>query len=664
MKKITEFTREEIEQSLSKTKQLFLSLPNLDASRLNKTFEIGDNIIWTFYDNHETVIINAPTGFGKSMLAFYLSQVFNALNLSTYVLTPNKFLQEQYSKDVDKFKLPSTIMLKGVGNYICKINGKSIAQRECDDYSFTEVISGKSTYNCMHTCVYMQLRKKAIEQNVSIINYPFWLLQMNMVFSKLADSAPFKVRSLTIFDESHNIGNIVQNQFSVNFDLNALIKRCMSSSKVIEFLTNEKFTLTDSRCSYYVDIVNAVLRLQAEYNKHREWQMSDFATVKTEWLALLNAIKRIGDVITSPLARVSKKILDSHPEITSKQIVKYASPDEKVVFELYSYISGIVDSFTELDAIFSQFGYRSLTCTFKIDKESTQIAPYGECSQYVCNFNCAQEASIVQSKVLQFTAYSVFMSATFGNIDDYAKQTGIEKYAKIEVPVQFSFEKSPIYLATPLINMGYKNKAQNMYEMGERVLAFCNLHKGKRGIIHTGNFEIMRYLAGIENKRILYYDAKNKSEVLKRFASTSDAIICGPSLIEGIDLKDDLARFMIFCKVPFMSLGDELVKRKMHIYPNWYNWVTMSQIEQGLGRGIRNNNDWCETLLIDENFESFFKRYSPPKYIQDRLETLPFSMLKPNAEDDKTAFVPTYLDSNVTVNNWFESEFDADNLPF
>jgi len=32
--------------------------------------------------------------------------------------------------------------------------------------------------------------------------------------------------------------------------------------------------------------------------------------------------------------------------------------------------------------------------------------------------------------------------------------------------------------------------------------------------------------------------------------------------LEGLDLKDDLARFQIVMKMPYPSLGDPLIKRK------------------------------------------------------------------------------------------------------
>lgn len=629
-KLLHQYDDEQIENAKKSAKELFLSLGYLDNNRLNKTFEIGDYIIDKFRNKQiYTVILNAPTGFGKSILAFYVSQIFNALNLSTYILTPNKFLQEQYAKDVDKFNLPQTIMLKGAGNYVCSVNNKTINDRYCSDYSFSDVINKTPAelQTCFPKCLYMQLRKKAINSNVNVINYAFWLMQMNFVQTKLIDKAPFKIRDLTIFDESHSIGSIAQNQFSTSFDVNTFIRKCMSASKIIEFLFNEQFSLSNSNDNMYVNLINAIIRLQSEYGKHREWQMSDFSTVKKEWEDVITSIQAIIDKIATICAKLTTRILNRHPEIATSQVVKHANSDEKIVFDLYTYIQNILSNFLELDSIFSNFSYKSMSFTIKVDKESAQIAPYGEYSQYICTFNCAQEASIIKSKMNAFTKYSIFMSATFGNIDDFAEQSGIDNYEKVEVPIQFGFEKSPIYMLSNPVDMSYKNKSANMYELVRKVDAYCNAHKNQRGIIHTGNFEIMQQLQKLGNPRILCYDTKNKSEVLKKFASMHNGIICGPSLIEGIDLKDDLARFMIFCKVPFMSLGDELVKRKMQIYTNWYNWITMAQIEQGLGRGIRNHNDWCETLLLDAQFEQFFNRYEPPEYIKQRLKYVNFSDL-------------------------------------
>jgi len=231
------------------------------------------------------------------------------------------------------------------------------------------------------------------------------------------------------------------------------------------------------------------------------------------------------------------------------------------------------------------------------------------------------------------------LSATLGNLDDYAVQTGIENYAKVDVPQIFDYTPSPIYSVVPMLSMNYRNKAKNKPAMIQRIQKIIDSHPNERGLVHTGNYELMRALKELHHPRIITYaNSAEKSEIVRLLNSKPNAVICGPSLVEGVDLKDDLCRFMIFMKVPFLSMADRLTKKKMEIYPNWYNWVTMSNILQGLGRGIRNDKDWCKTYLLDASFDSFFGRNYAPKWIQDRMRLMQASNIgeeyDPDAEFD------------------------------
>ena len=45
-----------------------------------------------------------------------------------------------------------------------------------------------------------------------------------------------------------------------------------------------------------------------------------------------------------------------------------------------------------------------------------------------------------------------------------------------------------------------------------------------------------------------YENSKEKSVMLDLFKKKEGAVLMGPSLLEGLDLKDDISRFQIFFK--------------------------------------------------------------------------------------------------------------------
>ena len=109
-----------------------------------------------------------------------------------------------------------------------------------------------------------------------------------------------------------------------------------------------------------------------------------------------------------------------------------------------------------------------------------------------------------------------------------------------------------------------------------------------------------------------------KSTVLINFNDSKNYVLLGPSLLEGLDLKDDESRFQVFAKVPFPSLADRYVKAKMGVSREWYDWKSIVAILQGIGRSIRNDEDWAVTYfldgclgdLINRNRDSF-----PPEFL-------------------------------------------------
>ena len=80
-----------------------------------------------YTDNPEgAVILDAPTGTGKSIVAILTSLVFNEIGLEGYILASDIALQEQYENDISRFGLPWG-SIKGVDNYACNVNGEKFS---------------------------------------------------------------------------------------------------------------------------------------------------------------------------------------------------------------------------------------------------------------------------------------------------------------------------------------------------------------------------------------------------------------------------------------------------------------------------------------------------------------------------------------------------------
>jgi len=71
------------------------------------------------------------------------------------------------------------------------------------------------------------------------------------------------------------------------------------------------------------------------------------------------------------------------------------------------------------------------------------------------------------------------------------------------------------------------------------------------------------------------------------------------------------------------------VKAKQALKPEWYSNVTAISILQGVGRGIRNEHDWCVTFILDGCFSYLMqKSYKMfPQEFLNRIKTISPSSL-------------------------------------
>ena len=109
-------------------------------------------------------------------------------------------------------------------------------------------------------------------------------------------------------------------------------------------------------------------------------------------------------------------------------------------------------------------------------------------------------------------------------------------------------------------------------------------------------------------------DAKNKvleDEILrKHINSKKPTVLLSPSMTEGVDLKGDISRFQVLCKVPYPYLGDKLIRKKMNKWKWWYPLQTAKTIVQSVGRSVRSKDDHAVTYILDSDWIRFYNKNS------------------------------------------------------
>jgi Rad3-related DNA helicase len=509
---------------------------------------------------YKYIILEAGTGTGKSVIAATLAKI----HAPTFILTMTKQLQEQYLND---FEGDGFSVVKGRGNFNCLTKLEDIENNKdsyrCDSGTCGErhkfpckygIINpapeGKTFFSSGHAF------GKVYWRNVVHCNY--WEQKSKGLYSDTAimnyDYAmfefnyphDFKKRNLLILDEAHNIERKIMGFIELKISKDSL-----------EHDINVK--ITDSE----------IMNLKKEgYNG---------------WLSFINYLKRkytkeikkvksridIGSVSQSNIIR-EKKLQDLTEELDKYQrFIKYLKQDKK---------NWILIN----------------------EKESIYFKPI-KIDNYTNDY------------LFKYADVCIFMSATILEHGEFKKWLGIknEKVYSIKVDTPFEAKKRPINLNNSY-NMKYNSLKKNAPKTLPTIKEILKQHKNEKGIIHTVSYQCTNYLMkNITSNRLITHKNKNREQILSKFEkSKKPLVLLSPSVNEGIDLPYDNCRFQIIYKLPFPNTADKQINMRIKKDKNWYPYQTVLNLVQSYGRGMRAEDDTCQTYIIDSRLKTYLERSS------------------------------------------------------
>lgn len=228
----------------------------------------------------------------------------------------------------------------------------------------------------------------------------------------------------------------------------------------------------------------------------------------------------------------------------------------------------------------------------------------------------------------------LFMSSTILDKVGFCEDLGLnpKQAAFISLESEFPVENRPV-IYDPVMKMVYgwdgPDRADDRKRMIAKIVKLATgKHAGHSGVIHTGSFVVanwlVRELEGKIPQKIMHHGPESgykRDGVIDAFCTNDGTLklLISPSVTEGLDLKDELARFNIIVKVPYPFLGDAWVKRRMELSSSWYTRQAMIGIIQACGRAVRGPKDWAFTYILDSSFESLYRRFIRfvPKWWRD-----------------------------------------------
>lgn len=511
----------------------------------------------------DNIIYEAPVGAGKSVVGATIAQVMK----SSFYLTIQKILMTQIANDFNWMAL-----LKGRNAYECwwfnefmqrsgKKNNNEIVY--CDQ---GKCVQKNKTALAVCTedkhCPYINALLAAENAPHTLFNFSSFLYQ---TFYAHRFQEP---RSLMIIDEVHNCESQIMNFVDVSIteddagDFPNKLKR--DDVSVDEYLEHfEKIKLIETIINKQDELIKI---LESRYGM----KYDDFDITSLD----------------------KEDVRDA--KATLKQIDNYKS-----IINKYEYMMGYVDK-VECIADYDDFNRK------------VSIKPL------YANYHTPR-------LLLNKCRKHLFMSATILNKDIFSENIGIDpkRTTFIQTPHPFPKENRPIYINDYAGSMKFKNKKKTMPKMIKKIESLMKKHKGEKGIIHCQSFALMDEIYdGVDFEcqgRLIHQRMfKRKDDLLLEHANKPGSVIIAPAMHEGLDLRGDLSRFQILCKIPYPnSKADKQLRIRSDRNWNYYLWITALKIVQSYGRSVRSKTDYAATYILDSDFDSFFNQCDRAKLLPE-----------------------------------------------
>lgn len=523
-----------------------------------------DAINFALESNKLITVIWGPTGFGKSLAA----NCIGAAHSNFTYLVGSKQLQNQLQSD-----FPEIEILKGRSNYPCNLSSE-LTCAECIH---------SSLFKCPHKhgdCTYDNQKALVLNSPYRLLNYAYFLTEANFV-------GKFSNQKILLCDEADSVESLLTDFISLSIP-------------------------------GYV-----FKKLNIKKPKYKTLDASHKLLDTIKWVE-----GEASDKVSNGLSKVSAEL---------KSIDK-DHPDSSKLLKRQQSLKTILGRFK----IFSEYADESWIMEYqksynKFIPETLMFKPIWTPSE------------LSEKYFFRHAKKFVFLSATFPPVQIMGRLLGRDPndIDYIDIPSNFPEENRKIFL-NPVGNITAKTfdaeakKVIYGYDIlrkgpftppdtakhipGIKDIINFPEHLNQKALIHCVSYKFADMILGIGDPRIGTHNSKNREEVLDKFIrSRNPLILVSPSMERGVDLPDDLCRFIIFAKCPFLNLGDKLTSRRVYsgnLGNLWYKSLTAQTIVQGCGRGVRSKTDYCVTYMMDKQISDLIMRNGSlfPGYFRDAIQ--------------------------------------------
>lgn len=515
---------------------------------LNKAWNLGKKYI----------IINAPTGSGKSIISKTIAQsapdisatyrdfvdsgaiydieeddVPDSLKEGTAILTVTKSLQDQYKK-----LFPEDTMLKGKSNYPCSM----VPTLSSDLGPCVFEPEQKELCISCGQCEYFLKRDEALKHKCSFYSYS--------MFMSLPPAC--RAKRNIIADECAELEDLLVQSYTVPFNFKILKKLNIEIPPTPTQGSNyEKYILwlRSAKASIYSTLVE----------KRKEMRGKDLKKMSKEKKLVFRAINIFNDSCDKVLG-----IIDNNEFIIEHN-------KEELIFK-----------------------------PFKVDKIAQRLFKH-------CDLVVLMSATIID--------YKNFAKQLGIKEDEYYYIESASTFDPKKAPIHLSNFLSVSYSNKALVIPQLCKIAKQICENYKGKKGIIHTHTFEIT-------EAFKKAVGNNPRFLFREPGKtNEFLINEHIERNDDTILVSPSMTHGVDLCGALGEFAVILKAPFLPLGDERVKRLAQDDKEWYTNKMLGACIQMCGRTIRNASDEAVTYILDGTLTKSLiqNKDKLPKYFLERF---------------------------------------------
>lgn len=538
-------------------------------------------------------LLDAPTGSGKSVIGVASSLIWRTNWAVTRVLsgedlksplprrviyvTRTKQLQDQLLHD---FKNARTI--KGRQNFPCLLAPEKFPEFSADDCP-------KNSCVTKELCPYLTAKREALEADIAVLNESYYLAEAN-------GPGQFSQADFVILDEIDSIESTLMNNISM----------------VISLSSMEEFGVEPP----------------SDWEDWRSW---------LEWWNKTQS-KRVSTAVSAQARVDNQPSFDQWTDVDIRQ-AKRAKRLNNFNDNLASFMT---ETLQQLLVNSGSTGRDSIPVAEAVKitisgKETPFVIQEGKDKKgYINRFELKPVTvrNFAQKRLWRHAERFLGMSGTILSPVVLARELGVkeEQYDYRQIPSPFAVVNRPIYF-WPVANM----RKQNM-DNGDALVALLDAvnqllirYPNDKMLIHAVSYQVASAIKRDQElkggDRIISHDSDNRAEQLEAFKrSKKPLVMLSPSFDRGVDLPDDECRCTIVCKVPYLNLGDKQVAARLKAPggDQWYVFKAIQTLMQMSGRGVRTENDHCDTYILDQQFTSLLARTRQyiPKWWMDAVRRI------------------------------------------